>query len=1100
MNRLTKLSLTIASATISIMAQDAFGALTGTVRNTAGQPIAGATIRISGPALQGVRVFKTDSVGFYRIALIPPGKGYTIEISAEGFMTAKKMADVLLGQTTNADGVLSSVSSATVEVSSGKLFVDKSDVKTATNFSSDDFDVLPRTNRALTTAALLAPGVTSGYGTGGRVSMRGQSGLGNRYYLNGVDIADNTYGGTDGSGAFYIDDSIAEFQILQSPVNAKYGGFSGGVVQAISKTGGNEFTGVLRANLSRPSWNALRPLGMRQAINSTNTYPNPSMSDTQSQSYTVFMGGPIIQDRLWFTFSSILSPGVVTVNPYGNVTTGLITPFAGFPESTTTAVPGTYLAYLQTLSSQVNGGLASGAAALGNKSGRAAMGSQAGSFWTRVDAQAYYESKITFAINQDHSLNLTANRNTTNQSARLYGGTMEPEGLGIQKNIFEYETIAYAGTLSSNITLEAAWGVKRQNLVGGGIRNLNSLGLPNYIVRNAYSNGSFYQEKNAIFDRDDGGDRRNAKTWTANLNYYGLNLFGATHTMDFGFELQTQTRAATNIQAPYGISILTLGKNYDGTYVVSTGRGRTYNSATDTYGSSVAPGMNNSYLWKEYFSEAPARDQVDGYYLNDLMVFNNNHQLMVGIRHDRNKFSDTFGNTNAQFNSTTPRLQYRYDPNGDQKWVYTATYAQYAQRVPTGITNRFTYAGNPIRVTYGFKRGLTDSGISYFSPYLSTSAFSTVQLANVSYAALTNLANWDTTARGFYSYTGSTNRRILSAGNPIATEKAIGVKHNMSEGFWSINYVERFTDGYMTNNNRIVGADGIAFNEQLVTVPEINVQLGAVRENWTNSNAIGTFRKYKGIEFEFALKLDPTLTFGGNWTYSRLTGNAEGSGFEGGGSSPVGDYTILGWYEDVHALYSRTRDVYAPTGYLSEDLPNKGSVYLNYVNRTKAGTFISASLLMNYFGGAPFSLTRTHAWEVQAYATSLGATYAANGLVRPNSSYPNSYTKFWSPRGLGRTNDTYSFDFKFDVDFPITKKARLFTEVTVFNVFNHFMISSLDTPSIAGSSTLADNTAVSSYRALGSTVGSTTPTGFGSYGSANFNSGRAIRLSTGFKW
>lgn len=1098
MNRLTKLSFTLASAAITIMAQDAYGALTGTVRNSSGQSVSGATVRLYGPALQGVRIYKTDSNGFYRIALVPPGKDYTIDISADGYATLKKSADILLGQTTNADATMVTISSATVEVSSASAFVDKSDVKTSTNFSSDDFDVLPRTNRSLTTAALLSPGVTSAYGTGGRVSMRGQQGFGNRYYLNGVDIADNTYGGTDGSGSFYIDDSIAEFQILQSPVNAKYGGFSGGIIQAISKSGGNEFTGVLRANLSRPSWTALRPLGMRPVIGSTNTYPNPAMSDAQSQSYTIFMGGPIIKDKLWYTFSSILSPGVVTVNPYGNVTTGLLVPNDG--STGTTAVPGTYLAFLQSLGVATNGGLLTGANGLGGKSGRAAMGSQAGNFYTRVDAQAYYETKITYSINQDHTLELSANRNTTNQSARVYGATMEPAGIGIQKNIFEYETIRYAGTWGSNVTFEALYGLKKQNLVGGGVRNLNSLGLPNYIVRNAYSNQSFYQEYNAIFDKDDGGDRRNAKTWSANLNYYGAELFGLKHTIDVGFELQTQTRAATNVQAPYGISILTLGKNYDGTYVVSVGNGRTYDALTDTYGSLTAPGLTNSYLWKEYFSEDPAKDQVDGFYLNDLMVYNQHHQLMWGIRIDRNKLSDTFGGVSAQFTSKTPRIQYRYDVNGDQKWVWTATYAQYAQRVPTGISNRFTFAGNPIRVQYGFKRGLTIPGVSYFSPYAVSGSnnFTSVQLANVSYAVLTNLANWDQSARGFYSYSGSTNRRILASENPVAREKAFGVKHNMSNGSWSINYVERDTDGYMANYNRITGTDGVAFNEMAVTVPEILIQRGAVRENWTSNNDI--FRKYKGIEFEFAFKLTPNYTFAGNWTYSKLTGNNEGSGQEAGGNSPVGDNAIIGWYEDIHALYGRSRSVYAPTGYLAEDLPNKGTISLSYVDKTSAGTFVSASLLMNYFGGSPFSLTRGHAWEVRAYAATLGTNLPGTSVARAVSSYPNSYTKFWSERGIGRTNDTYSFDFKLDMDYPLGKRARFFTEITMFNVFNHYMLSSLDTPSIAGGSTLADNGPISSYRALGSTVGSLTPTGFGSYGSGNYISGRTIRLSTGFKW
>ena len=58
-----------------------------------------------------------------------------------------------------------------------------------------------------------------------------------------------------------MDDSIQEMQVIQSPVNARYGNFTGGIINAITKSGGNDFSGTIRGIFNRPSWSANPPLG-----------------------------------------------------------------------------------------------------------------------------------------------------------------------------------------------------------------------------------------------------------------------------------------------------------------------------------------------------------------------------------------------------------------------------------------------------------------------------------------------------------------------------------------------------------------------------------------------------------------------------------------------------------------------------------------------------------------------------------------------------------------------------------------------------------------------------------------------------------------------
>src|SRR5690606_34972115 len=98
------------------------------------------------------------------------------------------------------------------------------------------------TSRTLSGIAALAPGVTDNApnASSGQVVISGAFAFDNMFMVNGVDVNDNVFGNPQ---SLFIEDAIAETQVLTSGITAEYGRFSGGVINAVTKSGGNVFSG-----------------------------------------------------------------------------------------------------------------------------------------------------------------------------------------------------------------------------------------------------------------------------------------------------------------------------------------------------------------------------------------------------------------------------------------------------------------------------------------------------------------------------------------------------------------------------------------------------------------------------------------------------------------------------------------------------------------------------------------------------------------------------------------------------------------------------------------------------------------------------------------
>ena len=194
---LTLLALAMAAAP-ALLAQESTGSVVGFVKTKNGEPVAGAEVRLTSPNLQGTRIVVTDAKGAFRAPLLPPGT-YRITVIKEGFAAPRVELEVGLGQIVRSEITIApTAAAAVVEVIATSGSVDKTDVKTSSNVSSELMDLIPRVTRGMDTAALLTPGVTQNSTMGNRVQMRGGQTTQNRFLLNGTDIADNVFGNTDG--------------------------------------------------------------------------------------------------------------------------------------------------------------------------------------------------------------------------------------------------------------------------------------------------------------------------------------------------------------------------------------------------------------------------------------------------------------------------------------------------------------------------------------------------------------------------------------------------------------------------------------------------------------------------------------------------------------------------------------------------------------------------------------------------------------------------------------------------------------------------------------------------------------------------------------
>src|SRR5215831_8306626 len=263
------------------------GSIRGTVKDQQGLALPGATVTATSAALQGERTVVTDSDGNYLFRAVPPGS-YNLKIEMNGMATAQKTADVPLGGTAQIDitMALSQVQeSVTVAATTPTMLTSP---VVGANIKHEQVEQLA-SRRDLEGIANLSPAVTESTAPNAQqLNINGAFAYDNLFMINGIDVNDNLFGSPQN---VFIEDAIQETQVLTSGISAEYGRFSGGVVNAITKSGGNTYSGSFRVNLTNPTWSAITPF--EQSHNTTRT-------SVLNAIYEATGGGPILTDKFWF--------------------------------------------------------------------------------------------------------------------------------------------------------------------------------------------------------------------------------------------------------------------------------------------------------------------------------------------------------------------------------------------------------------------------------------------------------------------------------------------------------------------------------------------------------------------------------------------------------------------------------------------------------------------------------------------------------------------------------------------------------------------------------------------------------------------------------
>ena len=264
------------------------GAIRGEVDDPDGLPLPGVTVTATSPALQGTRTAVTSPNGDFIIPFLPPGD-YTVTFELQNFRPQKQVVGVAMAETQpmNIKLALAAVTETVTVTGTASTEVLKTGTLAET-YKAEDLERLP-IGRTLNDAVLLAPNVNNNgpqQSDGSRnIVVSGALSYENLFLINGVDVNENLRGQ---ALLLFVEDAIQETKVSSGAISAEYGRFQGGVVNMITKSGGNNLSGSFRTTFTNDAWRSLTP------------YPGDQKINSVTPTYEATLGGPVLRDKVWF--------------------------------------------------------------------------------------------------------------------------------------------------------------------------------------------------------------------------------------------------------------------------------------------------------------------------------------------------------------------------------------------------------------------------------------------------------------------------------------------------------------------------------------------------------------------------------------------------------------------------------------------------------------------------------------------------------------------------------------------------------------------------------------------------------------------------------
>ena len=891
----------------SAYGQNVNAQLTGTVTMDK-NPLPGVTVTISSPNMQGTRTTTTDVNGNYNFAAIPAGT-YKVQLEMQGMQNISRTVQVGVGQTGRADAdmKLTAVAEAITVTASAPAVLESTEV--STNLQQSTINKLP-TSRTVTGVALLAPGTTS---TGPRAALviSGATADQNLITVDGAVIQENLRGQTHG---LFIEDAIQETTILTGAISAEYGRFTGGVVNSITKSGGNEFHGSYRDNIDKPTWTLPTDFaGDKRGPNVTN------------QVHEATIGGRIIRDRLWF-FGAGRKTKSATNNPF----------------SLSTA-----------------------------------------QFNVATDAKRW-EGKLTGQLTPKHSVVATYLNSPLTATNNCQLGCLEPAALDpsiTQGNNFY--TGHYNGILTNNWLIEGLYSRKTFTFIGfGGTDTALVTGSPILAWNSSFTG---ITDANApYFCGTCGDEKRNNNSWNIKSTYFWSTKGMGTHNVVGGYERWSESRFSNNYQSPTN-------------YVLNTYQSNIKHAADGT----VLFDLVNNGDWIVFYpilTPTLGSDlRTKSLFVNDKWDLNTHWNLNLGARYDKNEALNSLHQAVSRDHNISPRLGLNYDVLGNGKYRLTAAYNTYVGRLAEGVTSATSPAGSPASFYYAYlgpdKTGLTSK-----------------QYSQAVFDWLASVGGISKLTPFFTSIPGAQTVIEGSLKSPNVREITVGGGMQIGNGFVRADLIKRdWKDFYVNVRNASTGT--------------VTLDNGDIVDKTILSNSNDPKRTYRAVELQGQYRLFSNLQLGGNYTYSRLRGNAVQ---ENAGSGPISEGFSSTFYPEYNNFAQN-----APVGYLPSDQTHKVRAWASYDLHTFVGN-LNLSAIQRYDSGTPYSQTGSVRTSWENVKNAPAYTQA-----------PTTATYFFSKRGAFRTDGLRATDLSSTFSFPSFHGAELYVEGYVFNVFNNQKVVNL---------------------------------------------------------
>jgi len=315
--------LTLAVAWASIT-----GSISGVVTDASAAVVSGASV-IAIDTLTGVKTsVTTDAKGFYNLPTLAIGT-YDLEISHAGFKTYRKTGLVIdANAALRADAILEvGAISEHVDVRTDAVHVETQSTQMGEVIESKSMEAVPLNGRSYTDLLALQPGVSpynagdtgtagisdrspSGGLNSGNQSVNGQRETSNGFMVNGSNVEE---GKNNGAAIIPNLDSISEFRIITNNFDAEYGNYSGGQINVVTKSGGNQFHGSGFEFLRNTRFDATQ-------------YFSQSVPTFRQNQFGGTFGGPIKKDKTFFfldyqgTRQTQASPVTTQLPSVGNFT------------------------------------------------------------------------------------------------------------------------------------------------------------------------------------------------------------------------------------------------------------------------------------------------------------------------------------------------------------------------------------------------------------------------------------------------------------------------------------------------------------------------------------------------------------------------------------------------------------------------------------------------------------------------------------------------------------------------------------------------------------------------------------------------------------